>query len=317
DMLRAVLLLLFLFSLTANALENKQLLNKNNIEFFQENLNGLEANLNEFISTVEQSTINNSKAIEQNYVAIDKLGNTLIVQSDSQRELIELLNEVKQIKEPQADLQFAIETDVPYVITVSLSIFASIIITWLLLRKDLNRSHNRLIKEFRQKWIEELRELVSDFSDVANQLENFAYNNLKYNFSRSCLLKLEEVYTADLAKVKGDRNAASLIHENFTKNRVELESDGYELKNAEYGALISKATKIQSKIQLLLKPELSDKDVLDKNIFECIKKIESYLNSSEARYGTLKREDLTKMNAELLLSTRLLLKGEWDKIQKL
>lgn len=316
--------LLFLFSVTVSASEPTQLLNESDIENFQKELNGLQTNLNELSLKIEQSAISNSKAIEQSHLAIDKLGNTITAQSDSQKELIALLDEVKQINEQQTDLQFAIETDVPYVITVSLSIFASVFLTWLLLRRDLNRSHNRLVREFRQKWVNDFRDTVSAYVDIASQIETFQKNNISFYLTRHNLIELKNDFDEKLLEIetknllKHPKVIAKLTAQReFEQYTSDEKTEYYKTKNAEYLKLLSSAKILESKLLLLLKPDFSEEDQLDKAVFFAISNLKGILHSPQGRHGIVDYSALSQYSENLLKDTQYLLKTEWERIKHL
>ncbi|MCS6100261.1 hypothetical protein [Shewanella baltica] len=321
-MLRVVLL--FIFSAVVGASEPTQSLNENSIENFQKELHGLKTNLDNLSLKVEQTAINNDSSIKESQLVVEKLGSTIAAQHESQQELVSVLNEIKKINKSQTDLQFAIETDVPYVITVSMSIFASVFITWLLLRRDLNANHNRLIKEFRQKWVNDFRDTVSAYVDIASQIETFQKNNTSFYLSRHYLIELKNDFDESLREInaKGLLNhekvkAKLAAQRDFEQHTLDEKTDYYQGKNTEYLKLISSAKILESKLLLLLKPDFRDEDRLDKNVFEAINELKGILHSPQGRHGIVDYVALEHYSEKLLTATQYLLKTEWDRIKEL
>lgn len=321
-MLRAVLL--FVFSAVVGASEPTQLLNESSIENFQKELRELKANLESLSLKVEQTAINNDSSIEESQLAIDKLGSTIIAQRDSQQELVSVLNDIKKINKSQTDLQFAIETDVPYVITVSISIFVSVFITWLLLRRDLNANHNRLIKEFRQKWVNDFRDTVSAYVDIASQIETFQKNNISFYLIRHSLIELKNDFDEKLLEIEAqelsihDKVRAKLAAQrDFEQHTSDEKTEHYQEINAEYLKKISSARILESKLLLLLKPDFRKEDKLDENVFEAINELKGVLHNPQGRHGIVDYGALDLYSEKLLKATQYLLKTEWDRIKEL
>jgi hypothetical protein len=321
-MLRVVLL--FVFSAIVSASEPTQLSNEISIESFQKEINGLKTNLDSLSLKVEQTAVNNKSSIKESQLAIDKLGSTVIAQTDSQKELVSVLNEIKKINKSQADLQFAIETDVPYVVTVSMSILASVFITWLLLRRDLNANHNRLIKEFRQKWVNDFRDTVSAYVDIASQIETFQKNNTSFYLSRHYLIELKNDFDEKLLEIEAQDllihakiQAKLAAQRDFKQYTCDEKTEYYQDKNTEYLKLISSAKILESKLLLLLKPDFREEDRLDKNVFEAIDELKGILHSPQGRHGIIDYGALAHYSEKLLTATQYLLKTEWDRIKKL
>ncbi|MFA0893597.1 hypothetical protein [Vibrio cholerae] len=321
-MLRIVLL--FVFSAVVGASEPTELLHENSIENFQKELHGLKTNLDKLSLKVEQTAINNDSSIKESQLAIEKLASTIIAQRDSQQELVSVLNEIKKINRSQTDLKFEVETDVPYVITVSISIFASVLITWLLLRRDLNANHNRLIKEFRQKWVNDFRDTVSAYVDIASQIETFQKNNISFYISRHHLIELKNDFDEELRKIEVQElsthekvRAKLAAQRDFEQHTSDEKTNYYQDKNTEYLKLISSAKILESKLLLLLKPDLREDDKLDKDVFDAINDLKRILHSPQGRHGIVDYNALGLYSEKLLTATQYLLKTEWDRIKNL
>uniref|UniRef100_UPI003F58C436 hypothetical protein n=1 Tax=Vibrio cholerae TaxID=666 RepID=UPI003F58C436 len=308
-MLRIVLL--FVFSAVVGASEPTELLHENSIENFQKELHGLKTNLDKLSLKVEQTAINNDSSIKESQLAIEKLASTIIAQRDSQQELVSVLNEIKKINRSQTDLKFEIETDVPYVITVSISIFASVLITWLLLRRDLNANHNRLIKEFRQKWVNDFRDTVSAYVDIASQIETFQKNNISFYISRHHLIELKNDFDEELRKIEVQElsthekvRAKLAAQRDFEQHTSDEKTNYYQDKNTEYLKLISSAKILESKLLLLLKPDLREDDKLDKDVFDAINDLKRILHSPQGRHGIVDYNALGLYSEKLLTATQ-------------
>ena len=184
-------LLLILFSCSVIASQEDTKIYADVLEI-QEKLLATNSYFDALNNKVESAITENGKLIEENSRLVNELNLTINSQNKSQVKFVELLSDLKKVKEKTTDLEFEIATDVPYVITVALSILASVLITWLLLRRDSNSSHNRLVREFRQKWVNDFRDTICSYVDIASQIETYQKNNLSFYLSRHSLIKLRE-----------------------------------------------------------------------------------------------------------------------------
>lgn len=315
-MKKILLFCLLSFSVVAENVDNKH-----------ENLTSTEAiKLQEGLKELDSRV---SKALEVNQSLVSE-GNELITQATElvtnqtkkQYEFALLLNEVKQFKESKTDLEFSIATDKPYVFSVVLSILLSAFVTWMLLRKDATAGHKRLIKEFRQGWVNDFRDTVSNYLDKVVQVQAFQQNNINFKITRSNLIsirnefdeKKKEIDAKEIAlidKVK-EKLAVTRVYERELKKEFDK---NYQSKNNEYLALLSSTKVLSSKLHLLLKPTFEEKDVRDKRVYDALTQIEDYLNNPNTRHSIMNHEVLVQYNQELLISTQELLKSEWDKIK--
>lgn len=315
--MKNILLFCFLsFSVVAENVDNKQ-----------ENLTStevvkLQVDLKELDSRVSKALEANQSLVSQGNELINKATELVTNQTKKQDEFALLLNEVKQFKESKTDLEFSIATDKPYVISVVLSILLSALVTWMLLRKDATAGHKRLIKEFRQSWVNDFRDTVSNYLDKIVQVQAFQQNNINFKITRNALIsirnefdeKKKEIDAKDIAlidKVK-EKLAVTRMYERELKKEFDK---NYQSKNNEYLALLSSTKVLSSKLHLLLKPTFEEKDVRDKRVYDALTQIEDYLNNPYTRHSVMNHDVLVHYNQELLMSTQELLKSEWDKIK--
>ncbi|EGR1117368.1 TPA: hypothetical protein SLZ62_003497 [Vibrio cholerae] len=321
-------LLLFVLSLTlsVSASEPIQLSNDSNAADFHQELNALEADLNELTIKFEQSTLDNRMAIEQSILEIKNFESSIVANNDVQKEIIALIDEVKKLNDSKSDLELDIGTDYPYVFTVSISIFASVFITWLLLKRDVNQNHNKLIREFRQKWVNDFRDTVSKYVDIASQIEVFQKNNISFYMTRNILIELRYDLDEKLREIENNNEipeghpkviARLNANRDFSKYTENENTEYYLRKNEEYLKLISSAKILESKLLLLLKPEFSEKDLLDEKVFLAIEELKRILHSPQGRHGIIDYTALAYRSEQLLEATRYLLKTEWDRIKNL
>lgn len=318
-MFRLVLLLLFSCNVIAS---QEDVVIEQNVQEIREKLLEVNGSFNDLNKKVDVAISENEKLIDDNRQLLHVLNVSIDSQNMNQKKFVEILNELKKVKEKTTDLEFKIATDVPYVITVSLSILASVFITWLLLQRDSNSSHNRLVKEFRQKWVNDFRDTTSSYVDIVSQIETFQQNNIDYYLTRHSLIELRNEFDERIIKiekkdleihhaVRAKLNAKRRLEE-FTKNE---KTEYYQSKNAEYLKLLSGAKILESKLMLLLKPEFSEGDALDKAVFDAMKKLMDYVHSPHGRHGIINNGSLAILSEQLLKATQLLLKTEWDRIK--
>jgi hypothetical protein len=162
--------LIFLLFISFNVIASQDsIVVEKNVTEIHEKLLVINHHIDLLNKKVDIAVNDNVKLIEANQQFLHGLNSSINAQNINQQNLVELFNELKQVKEKTTDLEFKIATDVPYVITVVLSIVASVFITWLLLQRDSNSSHNRLVKEFRQKWVNDFRDTTSSYVDIVSQ----------------------------------------------------------------------------------------------------------------------------------------------------
>jgi hypothetical protein len=318
-MFRLVVLLLFSCNVIAS---QEDVVVEQNVQEVRSEILEVNNALEVLNKKVDISINENGKLIEDNRQLLRVLNVSINSQNNNQKKFVEILNELKKVKEKTTDLEFKIATDVPYVITVALSILASVFITWLLLRRDSNSSHNRLVKEFRQKWVNDFRDTTSSYVDIVSQIETFQQNNIDYYLTRHSLIELRKEFDEKIVKIEkkdleihhaaGAKLNAKRGLEKFTKDE---KTDHYQLKNSEYLKLLSGAKILESKLMLLLKPEFSEEDALDEAVFDAMTELKDYVHSPQGRHGIISNGSLAILSEKLLKTTQLLLKTEWDRIK--
>jgi hypothetical protein len=300
-----------------NAIELEQ-----SVQDIRENLLDVNSSFDKLNIKVEETVNENKKFIKESQELLHAVNVSVNSQNNNQIKFVEILNEVKKIKEKSTDLEFSIATDAPYVISVILSILASVVITWLLLNKDANIGHKRLIKEFRQKWVNDFRDTTTLYIDLINQIQTFQQNNISFYITRNSLIEIKN----DFNENKNDINALDVDLREKVKRKLKAtrefeaelkaeHSTEYIAKNSEYLELLSKVKVLDSKLSLLLKPEFTEKDVKDKDVFDAMTALRAYVDSPSTRNGIMNHETLIHYSDNLLKSTQKLLKSEWDRIR--
>ncbi len=81
--------------------------------------------------------------------------------------------------------------------------------------------------------------------------------------------------------------------------------------------MISSAKILESKLLLLLKPDFTERDKLDKDVFNAINNLKCALHSPQGRHGVINEGTLNIYSEDLLKTTKYLLKNEWNRIKTL
>lgn len=294
------------------------------MEKIRTELDGLKGSI---VDIRRQSSI----AFDQNEALLHESQKTLINMNEivknhaaQQEKFVAVINEVRAFKEQKTDLDFSISTDWPYVISVVLSIILSAFVTWLLLRKDAKSNHIRLVKEFRQEWVNDFRNTVAAYIDIVSQIQAFQQSNTDFQVTRSILNEIAneleekkiEIENKNISRIEKVRQKLNASRELSEETKVEHTKE-YQAKYREYLTLLSQSKILSSKLHLLLKPEFGDSDEKDEAVSSALITIEQYLNNPNTRYKTMAHDSLVHYSQILLSATRKLLKSEWDRIKNL